>query len=123
MTRNTQESFGYKRLIAWQKADLLAHTVYDLSFSFPKEEIYGLTSQLRRAILSVVLNIVEGHARSNKREFHRFLAISLGSLAEAEYLLEFALNRKYLTDVEFEKVSKLRIDVGQLIWKLYISQQ
>lgn len=123
MTSNTQQNIGYKKLIAWQKADLLAHLIYDLSPGFPKEEIYGLTSQLRRAVLSIVLNIVEGYARSSKKEFHRFLAIALGSLAETEYLLEFAYKREYMTVDEFEKVTRIRIDVGQLVWKLYISQQ
>lgn len=88
--------FGYKKLIAWERANELAHLVYDLTLYFPKEEVFGLTSQLRRAVLSIVLNIVEGQARNNKKEFHRFLAISLSSFAEVEYLLDFALKRKYI---------------------------
>lgn len=78
-TRETQQGssflIGYKKLIAWQKADLLAHLVYDLTMHFPKEEIFGLTSQLQRAILSVVANIVEGYSRNSKKEFHHFLSI------------------------------------------------
>jgi len=115
--------FGYKKLIVWQRADELAHLVYDLTFPFPKEEMFGLTSQLRRAALSIVLNIVEGHARNNKKEFHHFLAISLSSLAEVEYLLEFSLKRKYLTQGNYEKLIVLRESVGQLLWKLFISQK
>lgn len=115
--------FGYKKLTTWQKADELAHLIYDLTLSFPKEEMFGLTSQIRRAALSIVLNIVEGHARNNKKEFHHFLAISLSSLAEVEYLLEFSLKRKYLTQNNFDKATVLRESVGQLLWKLFVSQR
>ncbi len=76
--------FGYKKLIAWQKANELAHRVYDLTLTFPKSELFGLISQLQRSALSIPTNIVEGHARNNKNEFKRFLSISLGSLAETE---------------------------------------
>lgn len=115
--------FGYKKLFAWQKANKLAHEVYEITLSFPKEESFGLTSQLRRAALSVPTNIVEGHARNSKKEFHRFLAIALGSLAEVEYLLEFALGRGYITDKTFQEISLLREESGHIIWKLFISQR
>jgi four helix bundle protein len=109
---------GYKKLIAWQLADKLAWGVYSLTDSFPKDEIYGLTSQLRRAILSVALNIVEGFSRNNKNEFRHFLNISLGSLAESDYLLQFSLKRKYLDGVEFKKVDNLRVETGKVLWSL-----
>lgn len=91
---------------------MLAHNIYDLTSKFPKDEVYGLTSQLTRAGLSIVLNIVEGHARNSKKEFHRFLAISLGSLAETEYILSFAHERKYISDLDFEQIMLLRVSVG-----------
>jgi four helix bundle protein len=115
--------FGYKKLIAWQKADKLAHLVYDLTLLFPKDELFGITSQLRRAVLSVPLNIVEGYGRNSKKEFHRFLAISLGSLAETEYLLEFAFSRGYIKEHSFKNVILLKEETGHIIWKLYISQK
>ena len=83
---------GYKRLIVWEKADLLAKEIYVRTRSFPKEELYGLTSQLRRAGLSIPVNIVEGYARKSRKELQQFLNISLGSLAETEYLLKFAFD-------------------------------
>lgn len=113
---------GYKNLIAWQNADQLAHKVYDITLMFPKDEIFGLTSQLRRAVLSVPLNIVEGYARNSKNEFHRFLSISLGSLAEVEYLLDFAAKRRYLKENDYQELIQLKEELGQLLWKLYISQ-
>lgn len=115
--------FGYKKLIAWQKADALAHVVYDLTFLFPKDELFGITSQLRRAVLSVPNNIVEGYSRNNKKEFHRYLAISLGSLAEVEYLLGFAYKRGFIKGKDYQNVVSLKDEVGRIIWKLYISQK
>lgn len=114
---------GYKKLIVWRIADELAWFVYNLTDHFPKEELYGLTSQLRRAVLSVPLNIVEGYARNSKKEFRRFLLISLGSLAEAGYLLEFTLRRGYISDKEFQKADSLKERSGQLLWKLMVSQK
>ena len=90
------DGIGYRRLIAWQLADKFAWEVYKFSDEFPRNETYGLTSQLRRSALSVALNIVEGYARNSRNEFRQFLKISLGSLAEAGYLLEFSLKRGYL---------------------------
>lgn len=115
--------FGYKKLIAWQKANELAHKVYDLTLTFPRNELFGITSQLQRAVLSVPTNIVEGHARNSKKEFHRFLSIALGSLAETEYLLEFAYKRKLIKEEVFKEISLLRAEVGHIIWRLYISQK
>lgn len=113
---------AYKKLLVWQVADELVNLIYDLSVAFPKGELYGLTSQLRRAALSVVANIIEGHARNSHNEFRHFLSIALGSLSEVEYYLEFALRRGYLTKEEFEKVAAVRNRCGQLLWKLYKSQ-
>lgn len=64
-----KELFGYKKLIAWQKANELARLTYSYTARFPKEEMLGLTSQLRRAGLSIPTNIVEGHARNNKKNY------------------------------------------------------
>ena len=113
---------GYKKLLVWEKADQLVHEVYDLTVKFPKEEIFSLTSQLRRAALSVPANIIEGHARNNKNEFRHFLSIALGSLAEVEYYLEFSLKRNFITSSEYQEVRTIREDCGKLLWGLYKSQ-
>ena len=123
MTIYSKELFGYKKLIAWQKANQLAHLVYKLTIRFPKEEVFGLVSQLRRAALSIPTNIVEGHARNNKKEFHRFLSIALSSLAEVEYLMEFSYELGYVTEIEFRKLTELREEVGRILWRLYTSQK
>lgn len=116
------EVVGYKKLVAWETADKLAWEVYLLTDKFPRDELYGLTSQLRRAVLSVPLNIVEGHSRNNRNEFRQFLKIALGSLAEVDYLLQFALKRCYISRKGFDKVSDLRVQCGKLLWKLMQSQ-
>ena len=113
-----KNNIGYKKLLAWQIADELAWKVYGLTDKFPKDELYGITSQLRRSILSIPLNIVEGYSRSGKNEFRQFLKIALGSLAEADYLLQFCLKRKYISRVDYEDVSSLRARCGSLLWRL-----
>lgn len=113
---------GYKKIFAWQLADLFANKVYLLTAKFPKDELYGVISQLRRAALSVSLNIIEGYARNNKNEFCHFLRIALGSLAEAGYLLEFSLGQRYLGRDDFNDVDNLRNRCGGVLWKLYRSQ-
>lgn len=113
---------GYRKIIAWQFAEKFAKETYRLSSKFPKEELYGLTSQLRRAALSVVLNIIEGYSRNNKKEFSHFLRIALGSLAEAGYLLEFSLGQKYLSESDFEYLNELKEHCGRLLWRLYKSK-
>lgn len=116
------DKLGYRRLIAWQISDKLAWEVYSVSDKFPKDELFGLTSQLRRSSLSVPLNIIEGYSRFNKNEFRNFLRISLGSLAEMGYLLDFAHRRNYLSDESFKKLITLKEDCGKVLWKLMRSQ-
>ena len=112
---------AYKSLIAWQKADQLAKKVYLVSKSFPAEEIYGITPQLRRAALSIPTNIVEGYARRSSKELKRFLLIALGSLAEVEYLLDFSVSMKLIANEDYKFLYGLRCDTGSLLWKFYIS--
>jgi four helix bundle protein len=116
------DNYGYKKLIAWQAADELTKKAYSATSSFPKYELYNLTSQLRRAALSVTLNIIEGYARFNKNEFRNFLRIALGSLAETTYLIELALELKYLKSKDFKDLISVRHRCGQLLWKLFKSQ-
>lgn len=106
----------YKELVVWQKADELAYQVYLAVKTFPKDELYGLTGQLRRAVLSVPANIVEGYSRKGDKELSRFLYIALGSLAETEYYLFFAKRLGYLKDADYEKLEKLRAEVGKLLF-------
>jgi four helix bundle protein len=111
----------YKNLIVWQKADRFAYSIYLRTKNFPKEEMYGLTSQLRRAALSIPVNIVEGHARDGKNELKHFLSIALGSLTETEYLIEFSQCLGYFKECDYQELKNLRQEVGNLLWKFYKS--
>jgi four helix bundle protein len=86
----------YRKIVAWQVAHDLAKTVYAATKGFPSEERYGLTSQIRRAALSVPTNIVEGSARRTPRDYAHFLSIAWASLKETEYLLLFATDLGFL---------------------------
>jgi four helix bundle protein len=77
----------FKTLNVWQKSHNLAIAVYKLTYSFPKEEIYGITSQLRRAIISIPTNLAEGCGRGSDKDFARFIQIAFGSASESEYLV------------------------------------
>ncbi|MDD5544826.1 MAG: four helix bundle protein [Acidobacteriia bacterium] len=109
----------YRNLRVWQKAHALALEVYKLTRSFPRDELYGVSSQLRRAVLSVPTNLVEGYARRGDKELARFVNISLGSLAEVEYLLEFSRALGYLNQKDFERIEASRDEVGKLLWAFY----
>jgi four helix bundle protein len=98
----------HKDLIVWQKSLDYVTEIYQLTKSYPKEEIYGLTNQLRRATVSIPSNIAEGAARSTKKEFNQFLHISLGSLSELETQLLISENLGYLSkDDSIKKIEKL----------------
>ncbi len=112
---------GYKRLIVWQKADQFAYQIYLVTKKFPKEEQYGLTSQLRRSAISIPTNLVEGSGRQGKNETKQFANIALGSLAEAEYLMDFCKRLGYLSDQEYSQLDLLRDEVGALLWGFYKS--
>lgn len=106
---------GFKKLIAWQKAYTLALEIYKMTNNFPKTELYGLTSQLRRAAISVGGNIAEGYERCHRREYMHFLGIAKGSLGEVEAYLLFAKDLKYINDCEYEKIDLIRQQVGKLL--------
>src|SRR5437763_1118814 len=90
-------SRSYRDLIAWQKALALVTTIYETSAGFPKHELYGLTSQIRRAAVSVVTNIAEGQGRNSAREFVLFLSHANGSLVEVETQIFVAESLRYIT--------------------------
>ena len=86
----------YERLLAWQKAHALALRVYSLSAMWPPDERFGLTSQIRRAAVSVPTNIAEGVIKRGPKEFRRFLDIALGSQTEVRYLLRLGIGRAHV---------------------------
>jgi four helix bundle protein len=106
---------SYQDLIAWQKAMQLVTEVYRATGAFPKEEIYGLTSQLRRAVVSIPCNIAEGQGRLTKGEFQQFLGYARGSLLEVETLISVATNLHYLTSDTSSRLLGLAAEVGKIL--------
>jgi four helix bundle protein len=102
-------------------ADELVIEVYKGTKLFPKEEIYGLTSQMRRAAVSVAANIVEGSSRKHKRDYLHFLYIARGSLAEVDYLISLSCKLGYLNKAEFEKIHMLLHETAKTLHGLIIS--
>jgi four helix bundle protein len=103
------------------KMDNYAHLVYLFTRRFPREEIFGVISQLRRASLSVILNYVEGYARrrgDNCPTYKNFLNISYGSLKESQYLIGFSYKEKYLTNLEYSKLSTMADEIGAMLYKI-----
>jgi four helix bundle protein len=105
----------YSELVAWQRAMDLVEAVYKATTVLPKEELFGLTSQLRRAAVSVPSNIAEGQGRRSKNDFHRFLAIAHGSLRELETQVLIAGRLAYLQQPEVAQLMSLAAQVGRLI--------
>ncbi len=107
-------SAGYRDLIAWQKAMELVTDIYRVTRTFPKEETYGLTSQLRRAAVSVPSNLAEGHGRNSTKEFHQFIGQSRGSLLEVETQIEIAINLGYLSKEAGQALMGKANEVGKI---------
>ena len=110
---------AHERLHAWRECHELVLAVYDVTNSFPKHELYGLTSQARRAAFSAAVNIVEGAAKRGSAEFRRFIDISIGSLAELAYILRLVRDLKLLSDADWKRLDTLRGRAGFMTWRLY----
>lgn len=101
----------YKKLVVWQKAHALAVVIYKITESFPKNELYGLVSQIRRAAVSIATNIAEGTGRNSNPDFSRFLQIAYGSSSEVEYLILLSAELNYLP---FDIANKMNLDIQEI---------
>lgn len=108
----------YHDLLIWRKAFELVKSVYALSGNFPKEEIFGLTSQLRRAAVSVVANIAEGRGKPTDKDFLKFLFISNGSLNECQCYFELALALDFINQDQFNLIDSKCKEVGFLLRRM-----
>ena len=106
---------SYQNLIVWQKAMNLVVAIYKLTDKFPKSEIYGLTSQMRRAAISIPSNIAEGRRRGHKKEFLHFLLNAYGSGAELETQLAIAKRIPKLKDLECDRTESLLEEVMKML--------
>lgn len=105
----------YKKLRAFELADNLVLAVYQVTHKFPREEQFGLVSQLRRAAVSVATNIVEGSARNSEADFLRFLDIAYGSVREVEYQLRLSVRLGFVPETEYQSVDELCAETAKVL--------
>ena len=114
---------GFEKLNVWQKAVDYADELYVNSKRFPKEELFGITNQLRRASLSVALNIAEGAGRQSKREFSRFITIAYGSLCETLTILVLCKKRVYINERDYSVFYQKSQEIARMLSGLLEKQK
>jgi len=118
--KGTEEQRGdrvktYRDLVVWQKSMVLVTEVYEISKKFPKNELYGLTSQIRRCAISLPSNIAEGYGRNSTNDYIHFLRIASGSLYELQTQMEISLNLQYIDRREFENLYELSREIERML--------
>ncbi len=111
---------NFKNYEIWKISHQLTLDIYELTNNYPSFETYGITSQIRRASLSIPTNIAEGCGRDSQAEFGRFLTIAQGSASEVEYLLILSKDLKFITEQQFEKLDK---NINLIKRKIYTLKQ
>lgn len=111
---------SYRDLIVWQKAMTLVTLVYKLTNNFPKDEKFGLTSQIKRCSFSIPSNIAEGYGRNYTKDYVRFLQIARGSLFECQTQLEIGVNLGFTKSEEIEPIFQLSIEIEKMLNTLII---
>lgn len=106
---------SYRDLKVWQLGMEIVERSYQLTKSFPREEVYGLSSQLRRAAVSIPANIAEGHARAFTKEFLKFLSIAVGSLAKVETYLDLSIRLNYCQETEIRGIVELAAEERRML--------
>ncbi|HTB64192.1 MAG TPA: four helix bundle protein, partial [Opitutales bacterium] len=108
----------FRDLLVWQKSMALVTEIYRASRTFPKEELYGLTSQLRRAAVSIPSNLAEGHGHRTRSEYSRFVQIAVGSLNELQTQLEISFNLGYLGNVPYNALNTQCREIDRMLYSL-----
>ena len=108
----------FRELKVWQKAHLLTLALYRLTRMFPREELYGLTSQIRRCSASIAANIAEGCGRKGNAKLHRFLQIAAGSASELDYHLLLAPDLHFLNEPDYSEAVRLLLEVRRMLTSL-----
>jgi four helix bundle protein len=107
-------SFKFEELVVYQKAIVFVDKIYSLTKRYPHDEMFGLTGQLRRAEVSISLNIAEGSART-KKEFNRFLDTARGSVFECVTILRISLKQNYISKSEFEELKEYLVEISKML--------
>ncbi len=105
----------FRKQLVWEKAHFLTLKVYKITKSFPKEELYGLTSQTRRACASIPTNIAEGCGRDSDADFARFLQIAMGSATELEYLFMLATSLGLIDKADYNKLHEKVVEIKKML--------
>jgi four helix bundle protein len=108
----------HEKLEVWMKAIDLAENIYQLTKKYPKDELYGIILQMRRAVISIGCNIAEGAARQTKTEFKQFLYMARGSISELETQLLISKRLNYINDKEYQNIIKLTDEIGRMLTSL-----
>ena len=108
----------FRNIKAWQRADVLVMLVYKATQEFPKEEQYGLVSQMRRAAVSVAANIVEGSSRRSPQEYLQFLSVARASLNELAYYIELTSRLNYLVPERFQQIDNASQETARVLYGL-----
>lgn len=103
------------KLLVWKNSHKLVLRIYEITKDFPKEELFGLVSQIRRAAISIPSNIVEGKARGSKNDYKRFLLIARGSLEETKYHLLLAKDLQYIDEKTYKELISLADEIGKML--------
>ncbi|MEA3369666.1 MAG: four helix bundle protein [Candidatus Ratteibacteria bacterium] len=109
---------NFRDLNIWQKGIEIVEDIYKITKTFPKDEHYGLTAQMRRCSISIPLNVAEGFARRHNKEYKQFLNITLGSCAELETQIEISLRLEYLTESTYDKLLEKLNHITRMIINL-----
>lgn len=110
-----ERDMNWRDLKVWEKAHSLALEIYKVTIKFPKEELYGLTSQIKRSAVSVPANIVEGQSRNTTKEYIQFLYNSRGSLEETRYHLLLAQDLKFLKETDYKKIEMNCEEISKML--------
>lgn len=109
---------NYRDLEVWQKSRILVKEIYSLSQNFPREEQFGLTTQIRRAVISIPSNIAEGHSRQSTKDYISFISMAIGSLAEVDTQMVLAQDLNYISNKDYAAVESNIHSLQQMLHKL-----
>lgn len=115
MNQENTKIKNFTDLNAWKEAHKLVLLIYEITMNFPKDELFGLTNQIRRAVVSITSNIAEGFSRNTYKEKSQFYSVSLGSLSEVQNQIIIARDLKYITDDKFSQIDELTILVSKIL--------
>jgi four helix bundle protein len=116
-----RKTVNYKDLIVWQKAIKLAISVFEYTKNYPKEELFGIVSQMRRSAFSIPSNIAEGYCRGGRKEYRQFLQISYASSAELETQLIISLRTKLMSEEKYQQLYDLLLEIMKMLNRMILS--